>query len=141
MKKILLWLIRVVLAVVFIYSGIVKLINPAAFAVNIDNYAILPWFLVSLMSAVLPWLEVICGLAILSGKWLRGAALWIAAMNVVFIIAIASAMIRGLDISCGCHTTSTEGARVGLQKLAEDIVWLVSSLYLYQSACRNSDSS
>ncbi len=134
MIKVIVFIIRFGLAALFIYSGTVKLINPAAFAINIDNYAILPYIVVTLMAAVLPWLEVICGLALLSGKWIQGAALWIAAMNIVFIIAIASAMLRGLDISCGCHSTSTEGARVGLQKLLENLFLLAASIYLYKDA-------
>lgn len=134
MIKMIVFIIRFGLAALFIYSGTVKLINPAAFAINIDNYAILPYIVVTLMAAVLPCLEVICGLALLSGKWIQGAALWIAAMNIVFIIAIASAMLRGLDISCGCHSTSTEGARVGLQKLLENLFLLAASIYLYKDA-------
>ncbi len=129
--KIAVYLLRFGLAAVFIYASVEKIQDPAGFAAAIDNYRMLPYPLIALMAAVLPWLEFACGVALLLGRWQAGAALLMIIMNGVFIIAIATAMARGLDISCGCFTTSAAGARVGAQKLLEDVGLLLGALFLY----------
>jgi hypothetical protein len=40
-------------------------------------------------------------------------------MMAVFIVAVAVAMARGLDIECGCFGTA-DGTRVGFVKLLEN---------------------
>jgi len=94
----------------------------------------LPELLVALMAAVLPWLELLCGLALLLNRWTPGASLLIVLMNAVFIVAIASAMARGLDISCGCFSTSPSGSRAGLARLLEDLFFLAAAGWLYLRA-------
>ncbi len=124
-------LLRLGLGALFIYASLGKIIDPAGFALSIDNYRMLPAFLVALMAAVLPWLELLCGLALLFDCWTPGASLLIFGMNAVFIIAIASAMARGLDISCGCFSTSGAGSRAGLARLVEDLFFLAAAGCIY----------
>jgi uncharacterized membrane protein YphA (DoxX/SURF4 family) len=81
--------VRWLIAAVFLYAGITKIVDPAAFAVDIDNYRLLPYLLVGATAAVLPWLEVICALSLLSGLWLRGSALLLVLLNLIFFLAIA----------------------------------------------------
>jgi len=118
-------------AVVFIYAGLVKIINPAAFAEQVDNYRLLPYFMVTLVAVILPWLELFCGLLLLFGRWLPGATMVLMLLNVIFLIAIISVLARGLDISCGCFSTGDEGARIGTQKLIEDLLLLAANLAIY----------
>lgn len=122
---------RWILAIVFIYAGIGKIINPNNFAQDIDNYQVLPYFLVTLMAAILPWIEVICGLLLIFRKWVLGASFILTVLNGVFIIAISSALIRGLDISCGCFASFGEGAKAGIPKILEDVLFLFGSLLLF----------
>jgi len=137
-KKVLL-VVRWILALVFLYAGIGKIINPADFAQDIDNYRILPYLLVTLMAAILPWIEVICGLLLLLGKWNLGTSFTVAGMNVVFIIAISSAMARGLDISCGCFASFGEGAKAGFPKIFEDLFLLAGSALIFFDAMKSSE--
>ena len=137
MNKKLDWIVlalRWFLAAVFIYAGVGKILNPAAFAEDIDNYRMLPYILVTIMAAIMPWLEVLCGLLLIFGKWLKGATLLLIAMNFVFIIAIGSALARGLDISCGCFAVSDDGIKVGYKRLLEDVVFLVAAAIIYYRA-------
>jgi len=127
-------LLRLGLGALFICASLGKIMDPAGFALSIDNYRMLPEFLVALMAAVLPWLELLCGLALVFNCWTPGASLLIFAMNAIFIIAIASAMARGLDISCGCFSTSGAGSRAGLARLVEDLFFLAAAGYLYLSS-------
>jgi uncharacterized membrane protein YphA (DoxX/SURF4 family) len=124
-------MIRLILAAVFIVAGSVKIADPQGFATNIDNYRILPYPLVTVTAIVLPWLEVLLGVALLVGIWIRGASLWVVILNAIFLVAISSALIRGLDIECGCFSTGGEGTRIGIQKLLEDVVLLAGGLWLY----------
>ena len=127
------FLIRLVLAAVFIYAGVIKIANPRGFVENIDNYQILPYLLVTIVALILPWVEVITGLALILGRWLQGASTLIILMNVVFIIAIASALLRGLDIDCGCYSTSGVGTPIGIQKIIEDSLLILGAWLIYQS--------
>jgi uncharacterized membrane protein YphA (DoxX/SURF4 family) len=119
--------IRLVLGIVFIYAAIDKIANPAAFAQSIYNYRMLPEEFINLMALTLPWLEIICGVLIVAGIFVRGSALLIGFMLLVFIVAISFALVRGLDISCGCF--SQEGGHgVAVDLLIRDILMFAGSL-------------
>ena len=131
-------LVRLGLGALFVYAAVSKIADPSAFATAIGHYRMLNYFGVAIMAACLPWLELLCGLALISNRWVAGASLLIAGMNIVFIIAIASALARGLDISCGCFSTSGEGSRVGAARLIEDLLFLAVSAFLYLRAVADS---
>lgn len=115
---------RVILGVVFIYASLDKIQHPGEFAQAIYNYRMVPNVVINVMAIVLPWLELICGILIIVGVFVRGSALLIGAMLAVFIIALSSALMRGLDISCGCFTL--EGGRsVAANTLVEDILLII----------------
>lgn len=94
--------LRIVLGGVFLYAGGLKIADPAAFAGNIAAYRLLPPFGNYLVAATLPWVELLCGLLIILGYRVRAGATLVLIMNLVFVAALASAIIRGLDIDCGC---------------------------------------
>lgn len=123
-------LMRWLVAIIFIFAGITKLSHPDAFARAIDNYRILPYLPVTLLAIVLPWLEIFGGMFLIIGKWQRGAALTLLMLTFMFLIAISSAMLRGLDISCGCFSTSMEGTKIGYTRLIEDIVLFCAMLFI-----------
>ncbi len=123
-NKYLVFAARLVLGVVFIYASLEKIQNPAGFAQAIYNYRMVPEALINIMAIVLPWLELICGVLIIVGVFVRGSALLIGAMLAVFIVALSSALLRGLDISCGCFTL--EGGRgIAGKTLVEDILLMI----------------
>ena len=91
----------------FIYAGVLKAWDPVKFATDIQNFRILPWALSVRLAFYLPWLEIICGLALLFG-WLRQGALAIlTALMVIFIAATIAARVRGIDLDCGCFGSAT----------------------------------
>ncbi len=117
-------LLKWLVAALFIFAGISKILNPANFAHDIDNYRLLPYLLVTLMAVILPWLEVLCGIFLIMGRWQKGASLILLVLTFMFLIAIGSATARGLDITCGCFSTTIEGTKVGYTRLIEDIILL-----------------
>ena len=93
---------RIVLAAVFIYAGVAKGLDPAAFAGAIDGYRLLPHPAGAALASYLPWIEIAAGLGVLWPRLRLGAFSLLFFLCLVFGIAIASAWIRGLDITCGC---------------------------------------
>jgi len=120
-------LCRLIVGGVFIFASLDKLQNPGAFALVIHHYRLVPYSLLHAFAMFLPILELITGLALVLGIRQRGAALITALMNIMFIAAISSALVRGLDISCGCfHTDGGHG--VGTALLWRDALLLLACL-------------
>src|SRR6266480_996145 len=98
-----LWrIVGLIIGGIFIYAGVIKAMDPVGFANDIDNYKILPWPLTVRLAFYLPWLEILCGLAVILGLLYRGGLLILAMLISIFIIASVIAKARGLDITCGC---------------------------------------
>ena len=115
---------------VFLYSGAIKVWDPRTFAEDVANYRMLPPFAVALTAAVLPWCEILAGAALVVPRWRRAGALLAAGMAVMFIIAVVTAMIRGLDISCGCFGAGSHAA--GLQTLGLDLLILAATFWIWR---------
>ncbi len=117
--------IRIVIGITFIWASVDKIFHPAEFAINIYNYRMLPYWAINLMAIIMPWLELMCGTLMIVGPLWRGSAFMIGVMLVVFIVALSSAIARGLDINCGCFSVGEEGHAVGVDLLIRDILMLV----------------
>ncbi len=103
------WLtIRVQLALgaIFIVASLPKIADPPSFAHMIYNYRILPAGLINFSSLAMPWVELLCGIALVLGVWKRAALGIITLMLVVFIVAISFNLARGNAIDCGCFNVS-----------------------------------
>jgi putative oxidoreductase len=87
---------------IFVYAGAIKALDPVQFANNIDNYKTLPWFISVRLAFYLPWLEMLCGLALIFRFLYRGGLSIVGALTLIFIGATVAAKARGLDITCGC---------------------------------------
>ena len=91
-----------IIAAVFIYAGVLKILDPVRLAHDIDHYNILPWTVGVGLAFYLPWLEIFCGLALIFRIFYRGALAILTALVVIFLVATVAAKARGLDITCGC---------------------------------------
>ena len=122
---------RLYLGAIFVIACWHKLRDPSAFALDIATYQILPLAVVNPMAIVLPWVEMVAGLMLIVGFRTRAAALLIAAMMVVFTVAIAIALGKGLDMSCGCFASqgSVEDP-ISWQTILRDTAWLGLALYV-----------
>jgi len=115
---------------IFIYAGVIKVIDPITFARDIDNYHMLPWALSVRVAFYLPWLEVFCGLAVFSGLFHRGALLILISLISIFIIASIIAKARGLDITCGCFGHASKNWSFSSHLLI-DLALLVAAIFLW----------
>ncbi|MDZ7270873.1 MAG: DoxX family membrane protein [candidate division KSB1 bacterium] len=124
-------LVRIALGAVFVYAAVGKIADPAGFLRDVDNYRLLPFFAAGLTAIILPWLELLCGLGLILRRWVQGSAMLIAAMLVLFIAGLVSALVRGLDISCGCFAIGSEASRVSVMRVLEDSVMLAAALWVW----------
>jgi uncharacterized membrane protein YphA (DoxX/SURF4 family) len=104
--------VQIALGAIFIVAALPKLSDPPSFAHMIYNYRILPGGLVNISALIMPWIEILAGLALILGVWTRPARTIIAVMLVVFMIAITYNLIRGNAIDCGCFNTADAGKTV-----------------------------
>ena len=112
------------LGIVFIYASLHKIVNPADFAKVIYGYKLFPGELINLMAIIVPFIELTCGLALITGTWPRATSIIICGMLLGFIIAISINLIRGHEFDCGCFGfNKTAQSPVGL--LIRDIIWFV----------------
>jgi len=95
-------IVDVIVAGIFIYAGVLKVLDPVQFANDIDNYKILPWSISVALAFYLPWLEIFCGLTLVVRFLYRGALSILTALILTFTLATVAAKVRGLDITCGC---------------------------------------
>jgi uncharacterized membrane protein YphA (DoxX/SURF4 family) len=121
---------RLVMAGVFIYASIDKIIHPDLFAQAVYNYQVLPGYLVNLTALILPWLELILGTCLLFNRWMAGASALAAGLMALFLGMILFNLARGLDISCGCFSTAPDEDPITVLTLARDMLFLIFSLTL-----------
>jgi uncharacterized membrane protein YphA (DoxX/SURF4 family) len=126
------------LGCVFIFMGLHKALpNPERFLTLVDQYNMVTTpFLLNSIGAALPWFEVYCGVLLLTGVAVRGAALNLVAMLVPFTLlvfkrALAIAATKGIPLcavkfDCGCGA----GEVFICHKLVENTVLLLLSAWL-----------
>jgi putative oxidoreductase len=102
------FVLRLLIAALFLFAAIAKLIDPGAFAQQIANYQLTPWPADAVLSVFLPALELCVGICLLLGRWESGALVWLAVLLMIFSGALISAIVRGLSIDCGCFGRSVE---------------------------------
>jgi uncharacterized membrane protein YphA (DoxX/SURF4 family) len=128
-------MLRLLAGGVFLVAGVLKVIDPARFATDIDHFRLLPYFAVAPLALYLPWLEIACGLAVFVGAARRSALVLLLALTVVFIAAITSAWMRGLDIRCGCFGAASTAPLA--YDLVFDIVLGGVLFWLLRMECRS----
>lgn len=123
---------RLYLAAIFLFACWHKILEPAAFALDIATYQILPVGLVNPLAIVLPWVELAAGLMLLLGFRTQAAALLVAGMMAMFTVAIAIALAKGLDMSCGCFASQgSADDPISWRTILRDLGWLLLAAYVF----------
>jgi uncharacterized membrane protein YphA (DoxX/SURF4 family) len=124
-------LARLYLGWVFVTACVHKIADPEVFALDVASYEFLPTELVNLFAIVVPWVELVAGVMLVVAFRTRAAALLMTLMMVAFMIALASALGKGLDMSCGCFAPGVgEEDPISWLTMVRDGVWLVLCLYV-----------
>ncbi|RMD48370.1 MAG: hypothetical protein D6830_07000 [Ignavibacteria bacterium] len=137
-NKYLLLLFRFLIGFVFVFAAINKIAFPNDFALSIENYRIIPLFAVNIIAIYLPWLELIIGILLIFNVNVKENSFLSTALLSLFTLMVLQAVIRGLNIECGCFGTH-DGQKVGLLKISENILLICISFILYKFGSRNTD--
>lgn len=119
----------------FVYTGVVKALDPGIFVMDVRSFDMLPDPYAAWLAMGLPWLEIIAGLAVISGLWRKGGLLTLNGALLVFLAAICIAWYRGIDIQCGCFGShDKESSHLSL--ILRDVALLVFGGFLQWKAAR-----
>src|SRR5258708_7261508 len=117
LRRVVLWIGRLLLAGIFIYAGYSKIFLPimhphppvgvalSFFAMQVDSYQILPPWGVNIVAHTLPFAEVALGLLLLIGWRLRIWATIVTLIMLGFFAAVLRSYALGVQINCGCFAT------------------------------------
>jgi uncharacterized membrane protein YphA (DoxX/SURF4 family) len=103
--------LRLALGAVLLYASWDKLLHPAAFAGLVKGYHLLPQMLVNPVAVWLPWLELTLGVCLWTGVMAEGALALSAGLLTAFWLALGVDFLRGIDVNCGCFSTSPDEQR------------------------------
>ena len=93
----------------FIYASFHKILLPADFAKIVYGYELFPHVIINLIAIIIPFLELVAGLALIIGLYPRSAAIIINMMLLAFIAVLTINLIRGHEFDCGCFSTGQSG--------------------------------
>jgi uncharacterized membrane protein YphA (DoxX/SURF4 family) len=93
---------RLLLAGVWAWAALAKIADPDAAVRAVRAYQLLPEALVRPVAWGLPFAELVLALLLAVGLATRLAAVGSAVLLGLFMVAIAAAWARGLQIHCGC---------------------------------------
>src|SRR5947209_7355142 len=121
-------ILRIVLGVIFVYAAYSKLTESwRLFAAGIASYEVLPMWAVELLARTLPWFELIVGLLLIVGRWLRVSTFVTSALLMVFFGLMVRAYVKGMTIDCGCFGP---GETISWKTLVRDGSMLAGSLFV-----------
>ena len=124
------FLSRCLLGAVFIVASLDKVTTPEAFASAVEAYRMLPLSVINLFALVVPWIELMCGLFLVTGVFTRASALLLSSLLMLFTSAIIIALLRNLSIDCGCFG-SVHSTPIGWMKVLEDIGLFLLGLHVF----------
>jgi uncharacterized membrane protein YphA (DoxX/SURF4 family) len=121
-------ILRIALGAIFAYAAWTKLREPwELFALAISSYDVLPLPAVELVARALPWTELLIGVLLIAGRWLRLATTVMSLLLLVFFGLMVRAFAKGMEISCGCFGP---GEIISWRTLLRDGSLLAGSLVL-----------
>jgi uncharacterized membrane protein YphA (DoxX/SURF4 family) len=94
--------VRLTLGGVLFVAGYLKVGTPDKSQMAVRAYEMLPISVANLLGLILPPVEIVIGVLLILGALTRVMAALGGFTMFVFIIAIAQAWARGLNIDCGC---------------------------------------
>jgi uncharacterized membrane protein YphA (DoxX/SURF4 family) len=127
------WLHRalgLVLGGIFLYAAHAKILDPRPLVTIIWNYRVLPAGPINLMAIYMPWMELLAGIALVTGFKRRAAALCSTGLLIAFMVALGINALRGVNVACGCFSTSAEDVSNAWVLVLRDLPMLLAALVM-----------
>lgn len=117
---------RLIAAGALLLAGYVKMRGgPVAFMLSIDSLELIPQALIAPAAYFLPWFEIILGITLILGVWTRESGALAFGLFAVFTLALASVLLRGMKVDCGCFGGLFGEADVSAFTIGRNIVFLL----------------
>jgi uncharacterized membrane protein YphA (DoxX/SURF4 family) len=119
------------------WSGYMKLLSPAEeLAWTMESYRLLPAAATLPLARVLPWAELFVGASLFVGFLTRWSAAAAAALSLTFVGALASVLLRGIDLAgCGCFGRGGP-QMTPLQALSLDVAMVLLCVLVFRFGAR-----
>lgn len=122
---------RWILGLIFIYASLHKILSPADFAKIVYGYDLFPHVFINLIAIIIPFLELIAGLALIIGVYPRSAAIVINGLLLAFMAALTINLIRGHEFDCGCFSAGQSGYSSSTKvTLVRDVIYFMFGLQI-----------
>lgn len=123
------FLLRLYIGGLFIYASMYKINYTAEFAETIANYQLIPYWFVNISAVVLPWVELISGILLITGIRARSASVVLGSLLILFVLGIVVNLLRDSPISCGCF--QTVGQKISWWMAFRDIIWVIMTIHVF----------
>ncbi len=123
----------VVVGLIFATSAVPKLRYPQGFMLAVLAYHVLPLRMGRLYARLLPPLELLIALLLMSGTAMRSASIAAAALLLSFLIAVGINVARGRDLDCHCFGRAARRP-IGWGLMLQDSVLLGATIVLATNA-------
>ncbi len=124
--------LKISLGMLFLYAAIDKIFFPSKFAEVIYHYKLVPLWMLNICAIIIPWIEIGIGVMLLLDIWSDIASIALILLTFAFVVMIASAMARGLNIECGCFSLDTHNSFVGWKRIIEDVFMILGGWFILQ---------
>ncbi len=122
---------RWILGLTFIYASYHKILYPADFAKIVYGYDLFPQVFINLIAIIIPFLELIAGLALIIGFYPCSAAIIINGLLLAFMAALTINLIRGHEFDCGCFSAGQSGYSSSSEvTLVRDILYFACGMLI-----------
>jgi putative oxidoreductase len=127
------WLHRVLgvaLGSIFLYAAYDKLGDPRPLITIIWGYRILPAGPINLIAIYMPWMELLAGLALVTGCKRQAGALWATLLLLIFEAALGINAFRGVNVACGCFSHDASDVHNAWLLVLRDVPMLAAALLM-----------
>ncbi len=101
---------RFVLGGIFVIAGGMKLAHPTVFFADLLGFGVpFPEMFLRWVAVGLPWFEVLTGAGLLLNFWPETIRPLVALVCLSFVLMLGQAVVRGLDLNCGCFGAGASG--------------------------------
>ena len=101
---------RIGMGVILVVAGGLKIAAPVEFYSGLLDYQVaLPALVWRWLAVLLPWLEVLCGGALLADCWPETVRFLVSVLCLGFVLMLGQALLRGLELECHCFGGSKGG--------------------------------
>lgn len=133
--------LRLIVGGIFFYSGFLKLRNPQEFADSIFTFQLLSGLLIAPLALALPLLEIIVGVMLFIGWKVRPAAFSVFLLTIIFALTLTQAIIRGLEVDCGCFGSGEPSTLKTWVSLGRGILLMAAAAWIYGLAFPRKEGS